>query len=51
MQIQFHASGLAAYVVLKCKQHSLEHNTGKSQMMLCRVILVDTPHSPFFSST
>jgi hypothetical protein len=28
-QFQFHASGLAVYVLLKCKQHSLEQHTGK----------------------
>jgi hypothetical protein len=30
IKFQFHASGLAVYVVLRCKQHSLEHPTGKS---------------------
>jgi hypothetical protein len=30
MQFQCHATGLAVYVVLRCKQHSLEHPTGKS---------------------
>jgi hypothetical protein len=45
-QFQFHASGLAVHVVLRCKQHSLQHPTGKSLMVLGRVILVDTPHFP-----
>jgi hypothetical protein len=47
MQLQFHTSGLAVYVVLRCKQHSLEHPTGKSLMVLYQVILVDTPYFPF----
>jgi hypothetical protein len=51
MQFQFHASGLAVYVVLRCKKHSLEHPTAKSLMVLGRVILVDTPRSPFSNST
>jgi hypothetical protein len=29
VQFQFHTSGLAVYVVLRCKQHSLDHPTGK----------------------
>jgi hypothetical protein len=33
MQFQFHTSGLAVYLVLMCKQHSLEHPTGKSLMV------------------
>jgi hypothetical protein len=51
MQFQFLASDLAVYVVLGYKQHSLEHPTGKSLMVLGRVILVDTIHSPFSNST
>jgi hypothetical protein len=51
MQFQFHASRLAVYVVLRCKQRSLEHPTGKSVMLLGLVILVDTPRSPLSSST
>jgi hypothetical protein len=47
MQFQFHASGLAVYVVLRCKQHCLEPPTGKSVMALGWVILVDTPRFPF----
>jgi hypothetical protein len=50
-QFQFHASGLAVYVVLRCKQQSLEHSTGKSLIMLNLVILVDAPFSPFSNST
>jgi hypothetical protein len=46
-QFQFHASGPAVHVVLRCKQHSLQHPTGKSLMVLGQVILVDTPHFPF----
>jgi hypothetical protein len=51
IQFQCHASGLAVYVVLRCKQHSLERPTGKSLILLSRVILVDTPHTPFSNST
>jgi hypothetical protein len=47
IQFQFHVSGLALYVVLRCEQHYLEHPTGKILMVLGRVILVDTPHFPF----
>jgi hypothetical protein len=53
MQFQFRASGLAVYLILKCKQYSLEHPTGKCgvrsgdlggySMVLGRMILVDTP--------
>jgi hypothetical protein len=51
MQFQFHASGLAEYVVLRCKQYSLEHPTGKIVMVLGRVILVGTSHSQFYNSS
>jgi hypothetical protein len=51
IEFQFYAPGLAVYVVLRCKRHYLEHPTGKSLMVLGRVILVDTPHSPFSNST
>jgi hypothetical protein len=51
MQFQLHAIDLAVCVVLRCKQHSLQQPTGKSLIVLGRVILVDTPHSPFSSST
>jgi hypothetical protein len=30
MQFQFHASYLGVYVILRCKQQSLEHLTEKS---------------------
>jgi hypothetical protein len=50
MQFQFQTSGLAMYVVLRCKQHSIEHPIGNSLMVLGRVILVDTPHFPFVLS-
>jgi hypothetical protein len=46
MQFQFYTSGLAVYLVLRCKQQS-EHPTGKCLVVLGRVILVDTPHFPF----
>jgi hypothetical protein len=51
VQFQFHALGLAVYVVLRRKQHSSERLTGKSLIVLGRVILVDTPHSPFSHDT
>jgi hypothetical protein len=47
MQFKFRASLLAVYVVLRCKQHSLQHTTGKSLMVLGGVFLVDTLHFPF----
>jgi hypothetical protein len=47
MQFQCHASGLAVYAVLRRKEHSLEHHTGKSRMVLGRVILMATPHYLF----
>jgi hypothetical protein len=46
VQFQFHASGVAVHVVLRCTQHSLEHPTGRN-MVLGRAVWVDTPQLPF----
>jgi hypothetical protein len=50
-KFQFNAPDFAVYVVLWCIQHSLEHPTRKSLVVLGRVILVVIPYSSFFNST